>query len=252
MASYIRRRKFLATLLGGAAAWPLAARAQQGERVRRIGLLMGVADDREGQARVTALKQGLQELGWTDGRNIQIETRFGGADTGRIRAHAAELVALAPDVIVTHTTPVIRALRQATSSIPIVVAAVNDPVEQGFVSSLAHPGGNITGFAFIDFQMVGKWLEMLKEAAPGVARAALMFNPDTAPHYYVYLRSFEAVPRSIAVEVTAAPVRNTAEIEEAIARLGREPGGGLIVAGDAFTIVHQHLFIRLAQQHRVH
>jgi len=251
MVSYIRRRKFLATLLGGAAAWPLAARAQQGERVRRIGLLMGVADDREGQARVTALKQGLQELGWTDGRNIQIETRFGGADTGRIRAHAAELVALAPDVIVTHTTPVIRALRQATSSIPIVVAAVNDPVEQGFVSSLAHPGGNITGFAFIDFQMVGKWLEMLKEAAPGVARAALMFNPDTAPHYYVYLRSFEAVPRSIVVEVTAAPVRNTAEIEEAIARLGREPGGGLIVAGDAFTIVHQHLFIRLAQQHRV-
>jgi len=166
MASYIRRRKFLATLLGGAAAWPLAARAQQGERVRRIGLLMGVADDREGQARVTALKQGLQELGWTDGRNIQIETRFGGADTGRIRAHAAELVALAPDVIVTHTTPVIRALRQATSSIPIVVAAVNDPVEQGFVSSLAHPGGNITGFAFIDFQMVGKWLEMTKRPRP--------------------------------------------------------------------------------------
>src|SRR6516162_2295519 len=178
MASYIRRRKFLATLLGGAAAWPLAARAQQGERVRRIGLLMGVADDREGQARVTALKQGLQELGWPDRPNIQIEPRFAGADTARIRAHAAELVALAPDVIVTHTTPVIRALRQATSSIPIVVAAVNDPVEQGFVSSLAHPGGNITGFAFIDFQMVGKWLEMLKEAAPGVARAALMFNPD--------------------------------------------------------------------------
>src|SRR5262249_36775672 len=132
MASYIRRRKFLATLGGAAVAWPLAARAQQpGERVRRIGLLVGVARDREGQARVTALKQGLQELGWTDGRNIQIETRFGGADTGRIRAHAAELVALAPDVIVTHTTPVIRALRQATSSIPIVVAAVNDPVEQG-------------------------------------------------------------------------------------------------------------------------
>jgi putative ABC transport system substrate-binding protein len=200
---------------------------------------------------VTALKQGLQELGWTDGRNIQIETRFGGADAGRIRAHAAELVALAPDIIVGHTTAVIRALRQATSSIPIVVAAVNDPVEQGFVSSLAHPGGNITGFSFIDFQMVGKWLEMLKEAAPGIPRAALMFNPDTSPYYYLYLRSFEAEPRSIAVEVTAAPVRNTAEIEEAIAKLGREPGGGLIVAPDAFTIVHQHLFIRLAQQHRV-
>ena len=251
MASYIRRRKFLATLLGGAAAWPLAARAQQGERVRRIGLLMGVADDREGQARVTALKQGLQELGWTDGRNIQIETRFGGADTGRIRAHAAELVALAPDVIVTHTTPVIRALRQATSSIPIIMAAVNDPVEQGLVSSLAHPGGNITGFTFIDFQMVGKWLEMLKEAAPGVARASLIFNPDMSPHYYVYLRSFEAEPRSAAVEVTAAPVRNTAESEEAIAKLGRKPSSGLIVAPDGFTIVHHQLFLRLAQQHRV-
>jgi putative tryptophan/tyrosine transport system substrate-binding protein len=250
MASHIGRRKFLATL-GGAAAWPLAARAQQAERMRQIGLLMGVADDREGQARVTALKQGLQELGWTDGRNIQIEARFGAADTSRIGAYAAELVALAPDVIVGQTTPVIRALRQATSSIPILMAAVNDPVEQGLVSSLAHPGGNITGFMFIDFQMVGKWLEILKEAAPGVARAVLMFNPDTAPHYYVYLRSFEAVPRSIAVEVTAAPVRNTAEIEEAIAGLGREPGGGLIVPGDAFTIVHHQLFIRLAQQHRV-
>jgi putative ABC transport system substrate-binding protein len=186
------KRREVITLLGGAAAWPLAARAQQAERVRRIGLLMGTVDDREGQARVTALKQGLQELGWTDGRNIQIQTRFGGADAGRIRAHAAELVALAPDVIVGHTTAVIRALRQATSSIPIVVAAVNDPVEQGFVSSLAHPGGNITGFSFIDFQMVGKWLEMLKEAAPGVSRAVLMFNPDTAPYYYLYLHSFEA------------------------------------------------------------
>src|SRR5262252_524654 len=237
--------------LGGAAAWPLAARAQQPERMRRIRVLMGVADDREGQARVTALKQGLQELGWIDGRNIQIEIRFGGADVARIRAQAADLVALAPDIIVGQTTPVIRALRQATSSIPIVMTPINDPVEQGFVSSLAHPGGNITGFMFIDFQMVGKWLEMLKEAAPGVARAVLMFNPDTSPHYYVYLRSFEAMPRSIAVEVAAAPVRNTAEIEEAIAKLGREPGGGLIVAPDAFTIVHHQLFIRLAQQHRL-
>ena len=167
----MKRREFV-TLLGGAAvAWPLAGRAQQPERMRRIGLLMGLADDREGQARVTWLKQELQELGWTDGRNIQIEVRFGAADAGRIRAHVAELVALAPDVIVCNTTPVIRALRQATSSIPIVMAASNDPVEQGFVSSLAHPGGNITGFSFIDFQMVAKWLEMLKEAAPGVSRA---------------------------------------------------------------------------------
>jgi putative ABC transport system substrate-binding protein len=246
----VRRRQFI-TLLGGAAACPLAARAQQIERVRRIGLLMGTADDGEGQARVRALKQGLQELGWTDGDNIQIETRFGTADAGRIRAHAAELMALGPDLIVANSTPVLRALRQATSSIPIVFVAVNDPVEQGFVSSLAHPGGNITGFALIDFQIVGKWLEMLKEAVPGVSRVVLMFNPDTSPHYYVYLRSFEAEPRSIAVEVTAAPVRNTAEVEEAIAKLGREPGGGLIVAPDAFTVVHHQLLIRLAQQHRL-
>ena len=249
MTAKMKRRDFI-TLLGGAAAWPLAARAQS-ERVRRIGVLMGVADDQEGQARVAALKQGLQELGWTAGRNIQIETRFGGGDVGRIRAHAGELVALAPDVIVGQTTPVIRALRQATSFIPIVMAGVNDPVEQGFVSSLAHPGGNITGFSFVDFQMVGKLLEMLKEAAPGVSRAVLMFNPDMSPQYYHYLRAFEAVPRSITAEVTASPVRDTGEVEAAFAKLGREPGGGLIVAPDAFTIVHHQLFIRLAQQHRV-
>src|SRR6516162_8759637 len=177
MIAKMKRREFI-TLLGGAAAWPLAARAQQDERMRRVGVLMTTADDREGQARVTLLKEGLQELGWTDGRNVQIETRFGGADVGRIRAHAAELVALAPHVLVGHGTPGTRALRQATSSIPIVMVPVNDPVEQGFVSSLAHPGGNITGFALVDFQMVGKWLEMLKEVAPGVSRAVLMFNPD--------------------------------------------------------------------------
>ena len=172
----MKRREFI-TLLGGAAAWPLAARAQQADRVRTIGLLM-VANDREGQARVRALKQGLQELGWIEGRNIQIEIRFAGADAGRMRADAAELVALAPEVVVGNTTPVVRALRQATSSIPIIMVAVNDPVEQGLVSSLAHPGGNITGFMFIDFKLVGKWLEMLKEVAPGVSRAEL---PDTSP-----------------------------------------------------------------------
>ena len=163
----IGRRKLLAALGGAAIAWPLAARGQQGERMRRIGVLMPQGDDREGQARVTALKQGLQDLGWTDGRNIQIETRFGGADIGRIRADAAELVGLAPDVLVGAGTPVVRTLRQATSSIPIVVAAVLDPVEQGFVSSLAHPGGNITGFMFIDFPNGG---EVAGEAQGGRPR----------------------------------------------------------------------------------
>jgi putative ABC transport system substrate-binding protein len=160
-------------------------------------------------------------------------------------------MALAPDVLIGQTTPAIRALRQATSSTPIIMAAVNDPVEQGFVSSLAHPGGNITGFTFIDFQMVGKWLEMLKEAAADVSHAVLMFNPETSPHYYVYLRSFEAMPRSIAVEVAAAPVRSTTEVEAALAKLGRDPGGGLIIAPDAFTLAHHQLFIKLAQQHRL-
>src|SRR5262245_5388290 len=198
-----------------------------------------------------ALKQGLKS-GLIDGRNITIETRFTGADANRIRTHAAELVALAPDVIVCHTTAVVRALRHATSSIPIIVAAVNDPVEQGFVSSLAHPGGNITGFTFIDFQMVGKWLEILTEAAPGVSRVVLMFNPDTSPHFYVYLRSFEAVPRSLAVKLTASPVRDIAELEVTLTKLGRDPGGGgLIVPPDAFTLAHHQLFIRLAQQHRL-
>jgi putative ABC transport system substrate-binding protein len=246
----MKRREFV-TLLGGAAAWPLAAWAQQNERVRRIGVLMGVADDREGQARVTVLKQGLQELGWTDrSQTPNRDTLWWGCrrpHTGqRSRTSGARIRRDRRQYHARHP-----AVRQATSSIPIVMAGVNDPVEQGFVSSLAHPGGNITGFSFVDFQMVGKWLEMLKEAAPGVSRAILMFNPDMSPQYYLYLRAFEAVPRSIAAEVTASPVRDTDEVEAAFAKLGREPGGGLIVAPDAFTIVHHQLFIRLAQQHRV-
>jgi putative ABC transport system substrate-binding protein len=248
---FLRSRREFITLIGGAVAWPLTTHAQQSGRMRRIGVLMGVADDPEGQARLMALKQGLQELGWTDGRNIQMETRFAGADAGRVRTDVAELVALEPDVIVANTTPVIRALRQATSSIPIVFAAVNDPVDQGVVSSLARPGGNITGLALIEFTMVGKWLELLNEAAPVVARAALMFNPDMAPYYYVYLRSLETVPRSLAVEVAAAPVRGTAEIEGAIAKLGRDRGSGLIVPPDPFTIVHHELIMRLAMHHRL-
>jgi putative tryptophan/tyrosine transport system substrate-binding protein len=230
----MKRRDFITLLGGAAAAWQIEARAQQPDRMRRIGVLLGAADDPEGQARVMALKQALRELGWADGRNIQIDTRFAGADVNLIRTDAAELVALGPDAIVASTTPVIQALREATSSVPIVFAALNDPVDQGFISSLAHPGGNITGLALIEFTMVGKWLEMLKEVSPVVGRAALIFNPNTGPYYYVYLRSLEAVPRSFAIKVTAAPVRDTAEIEETIAKIGRERGSGLIVPPDPF------------------
>jgi putative tryptophan/tyrosine transport system substrate-binding protein len=243
-----RRRQFL-TLLGGAAVWPLAARAQQGERVRRIGLLMGTADDREGETRLAALKRGLQELGWTDGRNIQIETRFGGADTSRIRADAAELVALAPDVIVGQTTPVIRALRQATSSIPIIMAAVTDPVDQGFVSSLAHPGGNITGyvtgFSQFEYGLSGEWLELLKEVAPKVTRAAVIRDPANAPGIGQF-DAIQAVAPSLGVEVSPFNVRDAGEIERTITAFSHSSNGGLIVTGSALAVVHRELIIALA------
>jgi putative ABC transport system substrate-binding protein len=245
----LRRRQFITLLGGAAAAWPLPARAQQGERVRRIGLLMGTADDREGETRVAALKRGLQELGWTDGRNIQIETRFGGADTSRIRADAAELVALAPDIIVGQTTPVIRALRQATSSIPIIMAAVTDPVGQGFVSSLAHPGGNITGyvtgFSQFEYGLSGEWLGVLKEVAPKVTRAAVIRDPANAPGIGQF-DAIQAVAPSLGVEVSPFNVRDAGEIERTITAFSQSSNGGLIVTGSALAVVHRELIIALA------
>ena len=182
MASHIGRRKFLATLLGGAAAWPLGARAQQPERMRRIGFIQVVPEnDPEARARITALQQGLAALDWVEGRNIRIAYRFAVGDAARIQSHVTELVNSAPDLIVANGTPVVAALKQATATIPVVFAILNDPVGQGFITSLARPGGNITGFTMIEFEMVGKWLEMLREMAPGVRRAALMFNPGLAP-----------------------------------------------------------------------
>jgi putative tryptophan/tyrosine transport system substrate-binding protein len=248
MASHIERRKFLATLGSAAAAWPLAAGAQA---VHRIGLLLGLAEnDPEGPVRIAAFREGLEALGWTEARNIRIDARFAGGDVDRIRAHVAELVASAPDLIVAHSTPIVAALRQATTSIPIIFAAVNDPVGQGFITSLAHPGGNLTGFTFIDFEMVGKWLVQLKEIAPGVVRTGLMFNPDLAPYFHVYLREFGA-SRNVAVEITAAPVHDPTDIEATIARLGRAPGGGLIAAPDPFILANRDVIMRSAAQHRV-
>jgi putative ABC transport system substrate-binding protein len=251
MAIHIRRREFISALCG-AAAWPLAAHAQQPGGMRRIGILQGLAEsDPETQARTAAFRQELEALGWTEGRNIRIDYRFAGGNAARVQTYATELVGSAPDLIVGHSSPVVAALKQATSTIPIVIAVVNDPVGQGFVASLARPGGNITGFAFVEFTMVGKWLELLKEMAPGVRRVGLIFSPQTAPYYAIYLRKFEAVPTTLAAELAAAPVRDEAEVEAAIAGIAREPAGGLIAAADPFTRAHRALIMRLAQHHRL-
>ena len=244
----MQRRAFM-TLIGSAAAWPLAARAQQGDRMRRVGVLMGVADDAEGQARVKGLQQGLQELGWIEGRNVRIDYRWTGGDATRIRAYAAELVKLSPDVIVAHTPPVIAAMRQASSSIPIVFAAALDPEAHGFIDNLARPGGNLTGTTNVEFSLVGKMLAMLKEVAPGIARAAVMFG--TNRQYLVYLHSFGTDSPTLAVELSAAAVRDTGEIEAAISELGRKPGAGLVLPPDAFTVIHHRMIIELAARHRL-
>src|SRR5215468_1224738 len=242
------RREFI-TLLGGATAWPLAARAQQAERVRRVGVLMGVADDAEGQARVKGLQQGLQEVGWIEGRNVRIDYRWTGGDATRVRAYAAELVKMSPDVIVAHTPPVIAAMRQASSSIPIVFAAVLDPEAHGFIDNLARPGGNLTGTTNIEFSLVGKMLAMLKEVAPGIARAAVIFG--TNRQYLVYLHSFGTDSPTLAVELSAAAVRDTGEIEAAMSEQGRKPGAGLVVPPDAFTVIHHAMIIELAARYRL-
>jgi putative ABC transport system substrate-binding protein len=190
----MKRREFI-TLLGGAAMWPVAARAQQGERVRRIGLLVGAAEehDPQSQARIMAFRHGLEALGWIEGRNIRIDYRFAGGDDNRIQTYVAELVNSAPDLIVANSSPVVAALKRATHTIPIVFAVVSDPVGQGFVASMAHPAGNITGFTLIEFEMVGKWMELLKEMAPGIRRTTLLFNPVTAPYETLLARADEVI-----------------------------------------------------------
>ena len=210
--SDMRRREFI-TLVGGiVVVWPLAAHAQRSERVRRMGVLMGISeDDPQAGTRVAIFRQALADLGWTEGHNLKIEWRWTSGDIARVREYAAELVRLAPDVILANGTPNVAAVKQATKSIPIVFVVVNDPVAQGFIASMAHPGGNITGFSFLEYSMVGKSLEMLKQVLPGVARVAVMFNPDTYPYYNIHLRSFDPVARMLSLELTGLLIRNPTE-----------------------------------------
>ena len=247
----IARREFI-TLLGGAAAgWPFAARAQSPQRVRRVVFLHALSEtDPEAQARVAAFRQGLEAFGWTEGRNIQVYHRFSAGDFDQIQAYTTELVRSIPDVVVASSTPVLAALKQATSTIPIVFTLVNDPVGQGFVASLARPGGNITGFTFIDFPLIGKWLELLKEIDAGVRRITFMFNPLTAPYYPNYLRELGAPATSLA-ELSATPVHNEAEIESSVTAFAREPGGALIAGPDPFINTHRVLIMALASRYRL-
>jgi ABC-type uncharacterized transport system substrate-binding protein len=244
-------RRELIMLLGGAAAWPLAARAQQPERVRRIGVLMNLAsEDAEGLARLAAFHQGLQQLGWTVGRNVQIDYRWGTGNADRIRKFAAELVALAPDVILSAGSPSVAALQQATRSVPIVFVLVVDPVSSGFVDSLARPGGNITGFAWAEYSIGGKWLELLKEIAPGMTRAAVIRDAALAAGGG-QLGVIQAVARSVGAEVTPVNVRDAGEIERAITAFARSPNGGLIVTGSTLAAVHRDLIVTLAARHKL-
>jgi putative ABC transport system substrate-binding protein len=248
----MKRREFITGL--GAAAWPVTVRAQQGERVRRIGVLMGLNEtDPEGRLRYSAFTQALADLGWTDGRNVRMDLRWGSGDINRIRAFAQELVGLQPDIIMTNgTTPGTVAVQRETRTIPIVFATLGDPVASGIVARLDHPGGNITGFANTEPALGGKWLELISEITPGLKRAAILFNPDTAPYAEVtHLPAFEAASRALKVVPITAPVHSDEEIEAAVIALGREPGGGVVVVPDIFTVAHRALIILAAAQNSV-
>jgi putative ABC transport system substrate-binding protein len=246
----MRRRAFI-TLLGGAAAWPLAARAQQRERMRRIGVLAAAAEDEpEMKARLAVFRQGLEKLGWSEDRNVRVDTRFAAGRADQFQVLSKELVALKPDAILAHTTPVAAALQRESRAIPIVFISVSDPIGSGFVASLARPGGNPTGVLQYEASITGKWLAMLKEIAPGLARAALLANPKTTAYDY-FRRSAEALAPSLAIELVPSPVENATDIERAIESLVRASNGGLILPPDSTTLLHRDLIISLANRHRL-
>jgi putative ABC transport system substrate-binding protein len=246
-----RRREFITLLGGAAAAWPLAAHAQRGERMRRVGVVMNLAaDDPESAVRIAAFAQGLADLGWSIGRNLRIDYRWGAGDAERIRKDAAELLASSPEVILASGNPSVEALQQATRSVPIVFAQVADPVSSGFVESFARPGGNITGFSLFDFGMSGKWLELLKELAPRVTRAAILRDLALASGSG-QLGAIHAVAPSLGVELSPIGVTEVAVMERALAGFARSPNGGLIVTGSSLATVHRKLIITLAARHRL-
>ena len=248
----MRRREFI-TLLGGAAApWPLAARAQQADPVRRIAWLMSFTEsDPLAPPRVAAFERALQQFGWTAGRNIRIEYRWTASNPDLMRRFAKELAGLNPDVLLTNAGPLLRELARETETIPIVFVIASHPVEYGEAKSVARPGRNITGFPAFEFSMGGKWLGLLKEIAPSVVRAGIIFNPETASYAYRYMPVLEAAARLLSISVIAAPVRDTNQLKRAVGELGAEPGCGLIVIPDTFTIAHREIMIRVAAQHRL-
>jgi len=247
----LKRRGFIA-VLGGAAAWPLAGHAQQPERVRRLGVLNAFLEhDPVNRATLTAFASALERSGWFEGENIRIDYRFAAGDPTLFKTFAAELVGLSPDAILASNTPAVAALRQQTRTIPIVFVRVSDPVGQGFVQSLARPGGNITGFSVYDAPLMGKWVQLLKEVAPGVTRVGVIFNPDTAPYAALLNHGIKAAAPSFGMTATFAPVHDDPGIEGAIATQAREPGGGLIALPDSFNTSHRDVIIAAASRHRL-
>jgi ABC-type uncharacterized transport system substrate-binding protein len=246
------RRQFIALLAAAAAAWPLAARAQQGEQTRRIGVLMPFdAQDQFGREIFSALREGLKERGWAEGRNIRIEARWIGSDDARRNTYAAELMRSAPDVLFACFVGQLAALSRETRTIPIILVGVSDPVAAGYVASFARPGGNITGFVFFEPAMVGKWLGVLKEIAPALSRVAFMVNPEVSPHYQNYFSVFANVAPKFKVEPISSFVARASEVEDEIAALARRPNSGLLVAPDTFTALHRELIVASAARHRI-